>query len=145
MHCTYTREDGKNVPMVMGCYGIGISRTLQAIVEQYHDEYGIKWPLAVAPYPVVIVPVNYQDEDQRQLADALYEQLSASVDVILDDRSAKVGFKFKDWELIGIPYMVIVGKRSAEGIVEVKNRSTLEKKELPIKQAVSEVLAAVLQ
>lgn len=144
MKCVYVNEEGKNIPMVMGCYGIGVTRTLQSIVEQYHDEYGIKWPLNVAPYHAVIVPINYADEAQRELAEELYAELQRNhIEVILDDRSAKPGFKFKDWELIGIPFMVICGKRSSEKIVEFKDRLTMEKTELPIEEAVQKIKEAV--
>ncbi|MBQ3253043.1 MAG: proline--tRNA ligase [Acholeplasmatales bacterium] len=144
MKCTYVNEEGKNVPMVMGCYGIGVTRTLQSIVEQYHDEAGIKWPLNVAPYHAVIVPINYNDEAQKALALDLYDKLKkAKVEVILDDRNAKPGFKFKDWELIGIPFMVVCGKRSAEGIVEFKDRQTMEKEELTLDEALEKIKQAV--
>ena len=143
MKCVYTNEEGKNVPMVMGCYGIGVSRTLQSIVEQYHDDFGIKWPINVAPYHAVIVPINYNDQEQKNLADKIYDTINTKCEVVLDDRNAKPGFKFKDWELIGIPYMIICGKRSNEGIVELKNRSTLEKIELPFEEAIKVVIAAV--
>lgn len=144
MKCTYVNEQGKNVPMVMGCYGIGVTRTLQSIVEQYHDEFGIKWPLNVAPYHAVIVPINYKDEAQRELAEQIYAKLKAhKVEVILDDRDAKPGFKFKDWELIGIPFMVVCGKRAAEGIVEFKDRHTMEKVELSLDDAVNKIVEAV--
>lgn len=144
MHLTYVNEEGKNIPMEMGCYGIGVTRTLQAIIEQYHDEYGIKWPLNIAPYHVVIVPINYNDEEQKRLADTIYEELcKTSVEVILDDRLAKPGFKFKDWELIGIPYMIICGKRSNEKIVEFKVRNTLEKTEMSYNDAIKNVVEAV--
>lgn len=143
MNCTYVNEDGKNIPMVMGCYGIGVSRTLQSIVEQYHDEFGIKWPLNVAPYHLVIVPINFQDPDQQALSLYAYEALNSKAEVILDDRNAKPGFKFKDWELIGIPYMIICGKRSNEGIVEFKNRATLEKEELSIEEAINRMVKLV--
>ena len=144
MKCTYVNEQGKNVPMVMGCYGIGVTRTLQSIVEQYHDEFGIKWPLNVAPYHAVIVPINYKDEAQKALAHEIYEKLkTAKVEVILDDRDAKPGFKFKDWELIGIPFMVVCGKRASEGIVEFKDRQTMEKLELSLDEAVSKIIDAV--
>ncbi|MDE7264640.1 MAG: proline--tRNA ligase, partial [Anaeroplasmataceae bacterium] len=143
MNCTYVNEVGKNVPMVMGCYGIGVSRTLQSIVEQYHDEYGIKWPLNVAPYHVVIVPISYQDIEQQALSIKAYEALAGKAEVILDDRNAKPGFKFKDWELIGIPYMIICGKRSNEGIVEFKNRTTLEKEEIAIEEAINRIIKLV--
>ena len=143
MKCCYVNEEGKNVPMVMGCYGIGVSRTLQSIVEQYHDDFGIKWPLNVAPYHAVIVPINYNDEEQKKLADYAYSKLIGKSEVVLDDRNAKPGFKFKDWELIGIPYMIVCGKRSNEGIVEFKNRETLEKIELPIEEAIERIIAEV--
>lgn len=144
MKCDYVNEAGKNIPMVMGCYGIGVTRTLQSVVEQYHDEYGIKWPLNVAPYHAVIVPINYADEVQKALAEELYAKLQKRhVEVILDDRSAKPGFKFKDWELIGIPYMVVCGRKSAENIVEFKDRATMEKTELTIEEAIQRILDAV--
>lgn len=144
MKCTYVNEQGKNVPMVMGCYGIGVTRTLQSIVEQYHDEFGIKWPLNVAPYHAVIVPINYKDEEQKNLAEEIYAKLKAAkIEVILDDRDAKPGFKFKDWELIGIPFMVVCGKRACEGIVEFKDRHTMEKQELTVDEAVNKIIEAV--
>lgn len=144
MHCTYVNEEGKNMPMVMGCYGIGVSRTLQSIVEQYHDEFGIQWPLNVAPYHAVVVPINFNDAEQQKLCLKVYEALEKNrIEVILDDRNAKPGFKFKDWELMGIPYMLICGKRSIEGIVELKNRMTLEKQELPFDEALEIIMNAV--
>ncbi|MGM9970560.1 MAG: proline--tRNA ligase [Anaeroplasma sp.] len=144
MKCTYVNEEGKNIPMVMGCYGIGVTRTLQSIVEQYHDDAGIKWPLNVAPYHAVVVPINYNDDAQKMVAHQIYDSLLENkVEVILDDRNAKPGFKFKDWELIGIPYMIICGKRAAEGIVEIKNRMTLEKEETTIDQAIKVIIEAV--
>ena len=144
MKCVYVDEKGKNVPMVMGCYGIGVTRTLQSIVEQYHDDFGIKWPLNVAPYHAVIVPINYNDEAQKELALKLYKILRDNkIEVVLDDRNAKPGFKFKDWELIGIPYMVVCGKKSAEGICEFKDRSTMEKVEMTIEEAAEKIIAAV--
>jgi len=131
MSCTYKDEKGNDIPMVMGCYGIGVTRTLQSIVEQYHDESGIKWPLNVAPYHAVVVPVNYNDSEQSRLANEIYEELKKNkVEVILDDRDERPGFKFKDWELIGIPYIIVCGRRSNENVVEFKLRSTLEKTEL---------------
>lgn len=144
MKCTYVNEEGKNIPMSMGCYGIGVTRTLQSIVEQYHDAYGIQWPLNVAPYHAVIVPINYADELQQNLACRLYETLKEKhIEVILDDRNAKPGFKFKDWELIGIPFMVVCGKRSGENIVEFKDRKTMEKKEISLEEAVQIICDAV--
>ncbi|MBQ9124312.1 MAG: proline--tRNA ligase [Acholeplasmatales bacterium] len=144
MKCTYVNEQGKNVPMVMGCYGIGVTRTLQSIVEQYHDEFGIKWPLNVAPYHAVIVPINYNDEAQQALSLEIYKALKpTNVEVVLDDRNAKPGFKFKDWELIGIPYMIVCGKRAQEDIVELKNRHTMEKVEVTKEEAIEIIKNAV--
>ncbi len=144
MNCTFQDDDGKVKPMVMGCYGIGITRTMSAIIEQNHDDFGIIWPLNVAPYHSVIVPINYQDEAMKELSDKIHDELvSAKVEVVLDDRSAKAGFKFKDWELIGIPYQIVVGKRASEGIVEFKDRRTLEKTEMPYKEAIELIVNKV--
>ncbi len=144
MGCTYLDEFGSTKPMIMGCYGIGISRTLQSIIDQNHDEFGIKWPLNVAPYHAVVVPVNYKDEEMKKLADTIYDNLlNEDNEIILDDRDYKIGFKFKDWELIGIPYMIVVGRRASEGIVEVKDRYTNEKVEMSHKDAVKFILERV--
>ena len=144
MNCTYTDEKGANIPMVMGCYGIGVTRTMSSIIEQYHDEFGIKWPLNVAPYHVVIVPVKYADEAQKALADQIYAELKkARVEVILDDRNAGFGFKAKDWELIGIPYQIVVGREAANGTVELKVRATNEKTSINYEEATSIVVDAV--
>lgn len=138
MNCTYQSDDGTNVPMVMGCYGIGVTRTMSAIVEQNHDEFGIIWPLNVAPYHVVIIPINYQDDQMQVLSDKIHDELNKNhVEVVLDDRTQKAGFKFKDWELIGIPYQIIVGRRASEGIVELKDRRTLEKVEMNYLDAIN--------
>ncbi len=123
MGCTYVDENGKNVPMVMGCYGIGITRTMSSIVEQHNDQNGIVWPINVAPYTCVVVPVNSKDGEQTKLAQKIYSELKSNgVEVVIDDRDAKAGFKFKDWDLIGIPYMIIAGKNSCNNEVEFKNR-----------------------
>ncbi|MBO8141019.1 MAG: proline--tRNA ligase [Firmicutes bacterium] len=121
---TYLDERGESHPVVMGCYGIGISRTMAAIIEQHHDENGIRWPVSVAPYHVVIVPVKYEDERQRQAAEQLYRELSAAgVETVLDDRPERAGVKFKDADLIGFPLRITVGPRAlAEGSVELKSR-----------------------
>ena len=144
MNCTYTDETGTNVPMVMGCYGIGVTRTMSSIIEQHHDEFGIKWPLNVAPYHVVVIPVKYADEAQKALADKIYEELKkARVEVVLDDRNAGFGFKAKDWELIGIPYQIVVGREAANGIVEFKVRETNVKTAVNSEEAINEVINAV--
>ena len=144
MNCTYQNEEGKNVPMVMGCYGIGVTRTMSSIIEQYHDDFGICWPLNVAPYHAVVVPINYQDETMKAKADALYEELrKAKVEVILDDRDERPGFKFKDWELIGIPYIITVGRRAGEDICEFKDRKTLVKTEKTFNEAAELIINEV--
>ena len=144
LKCTYQDEQGKNVPMVMGCYGIGVTRTMSSIIEQNHDEFGISWPLNVAPYHAVVVPINYNDEVMRDGANYIYEKLKAAkVEVILDDRDAKPGFKFKDWELIGIPYVITVGRLAGEGICEFKTRKTLEKVEKSFDDSIQEIIKAV--
>ena len=144
MGCTYQDDDGKVKPMVMGCYGIGVTRTMSSIIEQNHDEFGIKWPLNVAPYHCVIVPISFKDETQKAVAISMYEELKAKgVEVILDDRDERPGFKFKDWELIGIPYIITVGRKANEGIVEFKLRSTNIKEEKTIEDAKNIVLTAV--
>ncbi len=144
MKCTYQSQSGENVPMVMGCYGIGITRTMSSIIEQHHDEFGIKWPLNVAPYHCVVVPVNYNDETQKNLATEIYSNLLKNkVEVILDDRDAKPGFKFKDWELIGIPYIIIVGRNAINNIVEFKVREDNIKNEMNANDAMNVVLEAV--
>lgn len=144
MNCTYQNESGQNVPMVMGCYGIGVTRTMSSIIEQNHDEFGISWPLNVAPYHVVIVPINYNDETMKKVSDELYTSFKNNkVEVILDDRDERPGFKFKDWELIGIPYIVTVGKKAGENIVEFKERKTMIKEEKDINEVLSIVTDAV--
>lgn len=123
MNATFIDENGKNVPFVMGCYGIGVTRTMASIIEQHHDENGIIWPLSVAPYHVLVIPVNIKDEAQMKIANKLYDELrKIGVDAILDDRNERPGVKFKDSELIGIPMRVTVGKKITDGEVEFKLR-----------------------
>lgn len=144
MRCTFLNEKGEEKPMVMGCYGIGVTRTMSAIIEQNHDEYGICWPLNVAPYHVVIIATNYNDETIRKVSDSMYETLLANkIEVVLDDRDAKVGFKFKDWDLIGIPLIITVGRRANEGIVEYKVRKDNIKSEKTVEEAINEVINKV--
>ncbi len=144
MRCTFLNEKGEEKPMVMGCYGIGVTRTMSAIIEQNHDEYGICWPLNVAPYHVVIIATNYNDEEIRRVSDSMYETLLANkIEVVLDDRDAKVGFKFKDWDLIGIPLIITVGRKANEGIVEYKVRKDNVKSEKTVEEAINEVINKV--
>lgn len=145
MNAVYTDVNGKTHPYVMGCYGIGISRTAAAAVEAHHDEHGIKWPLAIAPYHAIIVPVNIQDELQMKVANALYETLqNAGVEVVLDDRDERAGVKFKDADLIGFPYRITVGKTISEGLVECKIRETDELIKLTPEDAKQQIIDAVL-
>ena len=145
MNAVYTDVNGKTHPYVMGCYGIGISRTAAAAVEAHHDEHGIKWPLAIAPYHVVIVPVNIQDEAQMNVANALYEVLkNAGVEVVLDDRDERAGVKFKDADLIGFPFRITVGKTISEGLVECKIRETDELVKMTPDDVKQNIIDAVL-
>lgn len=124
MNAKFIDEDGKEKPFIMGCYGIGVTRTMASIIEQHHDDNGIIWPLSVAPYHVSVISVNVKDEDQVNAANELYEKLtSMGVEVLLDDRNERAGVKFKDSELMGIPMRVTVGKKISDGEVEFKLRN----------------------
>ena len=128
----------------MGCYGIGVSRTMQAIVEQHHDEHGIIWPMSVAPYHVIIDLVGIKDETQKALAEDLYAKLQQrGVEVILDDRDERPGVKFKDADLIGIPIRIVVGKKAADGIVEYKLRRGGDVLELSAEEALAKAVELV--
>ncbi len=123
MQAFYKDENQTDQPMVMGCYGIGVTRTMAAVVEQHHDENGIIWPMSVAPYHIIVELLNIKDEVQVSLAEELYERLQvAGAEVILDDRDERPGVKFKDADLIGIPLRITVGKKAAERQVEFKLR-----------------------
>jgi len=127
MNATYLDENGKSQPMIMGCYGIGVSRTLAAVAEQFNDENGLVWPAQIAPFEVHLIPINLKDEAQAKLASELYEQLKAqALEVLMDDRAERPGVKFADSDLIGLPVRVTVGKKAAEGVVELKVRKTGE-------------------
>ncbi|MDD5050231.1 MAG: proline--tRNA ligase [Candidatus Pacebacteria bacterium] len=139
MGATYKGEDGKPHPLWMGCYGIGTTRLMQAIVEQNRDKDGIIWPVSVAPFRVEIIPVKYDNPDQRKVSDTLYERLAGrGIPVLLDDReSLQGGAKFKDADLIGCPWRITVGRRAAEGIVELRNRRTQEVTELGLEDVIN--------
>jgi prolyl-tRNA synthetase len=123
MNATFIGEDGKHQPAIMGCYGIGISRTLMASVEQHSEEGGILWPDEIAPFKVHLIPINLNDEAQEKVTMELYEKLNENgVEVLLDDRSERAGSKFKDADLIGLPYRVIIGKHAEDGNVEFVDR-----------------------
>lgn len=128
LRATFLDENGKEKPLIMGCYGIGVSRTLAAAIEQSHDENGIIWPKNIAPYQVVLVPINNKNEAQMNLAQAIYDQLqNTSIDVVLDDRKERAGVKFKDADLIGYPLRVTIGPKAVdEDKLEIKVRKTGE-------------------
>jgi prolyl-tRNA synthetase len=144
MKATYLDRNGQEQLMVMGCYGIGIGRTVAACIEQNHDEKGIVWPMSVAPYHVIITPVNINDARLAGAAEEIYGALTAAgLDVILDDRDERAGVKFNDADLIGIPLRVTIGpKRIAEGRVEVRERKTGETKVLTIPEALDFIISA---
>lgn len=127
MGATYLDENGKTNIMTMGCYGIGVSRTMAAAIEQNNDENGIVWPVAIAPYVVDVIPANMKNVDQVALAEKIYSELGeAGIDTIIDDRNERAGFKFKDADLIGFPFKVVSGKMADQGKVEIKVRRTGE-------------------
>ena len=134
LDATYLDENGQEQLMVMGCYGVGVSRTMAAAIEQHHDADGIIWPASIAPYQVVIVPINTKDEPQMTMAEQIYRELSAAgVEVVLDDREERSGVKFKDADLIGYPLRITVGPKALkENCVELKVRRTKESLLLPL-------------
>ena len=128
----------------MGCYGIGVTRTLAAVVEQHHDDNGIIWPMSVAPYHVIITLVKPDDEAQATVAEKIYQSLAdARVEVLLDDRKERPGVKFKDADLLGIPVRITVGKLAGEGKVEYKLRRDADKEEITIEEAISRAIEIV--
>jgi prolyl-tRNA synthetase len=135
MHASVLDEQGNAVTLYMGCYGIGVTRVVAAAIEQNHDANGIRWPEAIAPFQVILVPINYQKSAQvQQTADALYEQFNAAgIDVLLDDRDARPGVKFADSELMGIPHRIVIGERGlAAGNLEYRHRSETESTEISV-------------
>ena len=144
MNAVYLDENGRNQPMIMGCYGIGVSRTLAAVAEQFNDENGLLWPTNLAPYHVHLIPVNMKDENQAALAEELYSSLKKQgYDVLMDDRQERPGVKFADSDLIGLPVRITVGKKASEGIIEVKIRKSGEMMEIGT-DALVETLSEIL-
>lgn len=139
MNATFLDNQGKAQPLLMGCYGIGVSRTLSAIVEQNNDENGIIWPKSVTPFDLHLITINPKKDDQRELADQLYTQLKENYAVLYDDRKERAGVKFNDADLIGLPVRVVVGKNAAEGIVEVKRRDTGESEDVHVDNLINYV------
>ena len=134
MNAKFLDNQGKAQPLIMGCYGIGVSRTLSAIVEQNNDENGIIWPKSVTPFDLHLITINPKKEEQLELGDKLYSELQSKYDVLYDDRKERAGVKFNDADLIGLPIRIVVGKNASEGIVEVKVRLTGESEEVHINE-----------
>ena len=144
MNAIYKDENQQDHPLVMGCYGIGVSRTLAAVIEQRHDEDGIIWPVSVAPYHVIVTLVKPKDETQSKLAEDIYQRLlTAGVEAVIDDRDERPGVKFKDADLLGFPIRITVGKRAGEGIVEYKLRRDSEKTEISVEEAIENAINLV--
>lgn len=138
---TYLDESGKNKTVIMGCYGIGVTRCLAAAVEQCHDDNGIIWPVSIAPYQAIVVPANYKSEEQTAEAERIYAALcDAGIETLIDDRAERAGVKFKDADLIGIPVRIVVGKKIGDGIVEYKERTMEKAEEMAAEDAVSKVV-----
>ncbi|WP_415330174.1 proline--tRNA ligase [Clostridium perfringens] len=140
MGATFIDEDGKAKPFIMGCYGIGVTRTVASIIEQHNDENGIIWPLEIAPYHVSVIPANVKNEEQATKAEEIYNELrKMGVEALLDDRKERAGVKFKDSELMGIPMRITVGKMIGEGQVEFKLRNGGEVETLSIEEVYNRV------
>lgn len=137
MGATYTNENGEEMPLVMGCYGLGVSRLAQAAVEQSYDKDGIIWPVAIAPYHAIVIVPNINDQKQMEVAEKLYYDLNKiGIETLLDDRNERAGVKFKDADLVGIPYRIVTGRSLKEGKVEVVQRKTKEAENIPIQEVV---------
>lgn len=148
LKATYLDENGKDKPMVMGCYGIGVSRTMAAAIEQNNDEHGIVWPVSIAPYAVAVIPISSKDTEQLALAEKIYGELNKnSIEAVLDDRNERPGVKFKDADLIGYPLRITVGPKAiSENVVEVKVRRTGQTHLFEVQnylEAVNELLATL--
>ena len=137
LEANFLDQNGVSKPFIMGSYGIGISRSISAVVEQYHDDKGIIWPTSVAPFEVIITLIKPNDEEQANLAEKIYKELKAKkIDVLLDDRNERPGVKFNDRDLIGIPYRITVGKDAVNSIIEYSTRAEMENKNLDADEAI---------
>ena len=140
----YLDENSEQQTVIMGCYGIGVTRCLAAAVEQLHDDNGIIWPVSIAPYEALVIPANHKSEEQTAAAEEIYEKLNASgIETLIDDRSERAGVKFKDADLIGIPVRIVAGKKLGEGIVEYKERTMEKAIEMTIDEAIDKVVEFV--
>jgi prolyl-tRNA synthetase len=145
MGATVLTEEGKPVPIIMGSYGIGVERIITAAIEQHHDADGIIWPKSIAPFDVVVTVTNMKDQGLRETAEKLYKDLQrAGLEVLLDDRDERAGVKFKDADLIGIPYRITIGKKAADGVVELFERQTKTSKDVKLSEIVSRVQTLAL-
>ena len=137
MNGTYLDENGKAKPYIMGCYGIGVSRLIAAIIEQNNDENGIIWQKEVAPYLVHLVCLDMKKEEQKEISEKIYTKLlKENIEVLYDDRIERPGVKFNDADLIGLPIQIIVGKKVSDGIAEIKIRRTGEKLEVKVEELI---------
>jgi prolyl-tRNA synthetase len=144
LEARFTNEAGKEESLWMGCYGIGVSRLAQAAVEQNHDGNGLRWPVAIAPFEVIVVSASAQDPGQVSLAEQLYQRLrSAGIDALLDDRDERAGVKFKDADLIGIPWHLVVGRGAAQGLVELVCRGDGQRQDLSVEEALQQLIATI--
>ena len=145
MNATFLDSDGKEHFMVMGCYGIGVGRTVAAAIEQGNDENGMILPLPIAPFEVDVLPVNTTSPESMEVARKIYgELLAGGVDAVLDDRDERPGVKFKDCDLIGIPFRVTIGEKNLkEGLVEIKRRESREFEKVPVAEATRRILQYV--
>jgi prolyl-tRNA synthetase len=135
---TYTNEQGEEKPLIMGCYGVGVSRLAQAAVEQSYDKDGIVWTTAIAPYQAIVVIPDIAKAEQVQAAEKLYDELNqAGIETLLDDRNERAGVKFKDADLIGIPYRLVTGRSLQQGKIEVVKRASKESQEVALEDVVT--------
>ena len=145
MGATFLDKDGEAKPIIMGCYGLGVTRTVAAAIEAFHDENGIIWPMSIAPYQVLVLPINVSHAETFSTAEAIYNDLrGAGIEVLLDDRDERPGVKFKDADLIGIPLRITVGEKGLkDGVVELKERSSSEVKRVKLEEAAAAARALV--
>lgn len=145
MNANFLDENGKAKPFIMGCYGIGVSRLVAAVIEQNHDDKGCIWTKETAPFMVDIIVSNSKKEEEANAGEQIYADLKAAgIDTILDDRiNARFGFKMGDFELLGFPYAVVIGKKLPEGFVEIVDRKTLEKTDVKVEEVVSKILELI--
>ena len=144
LHATFLDENGKEQFFWMGSYGVGVTRSVSAIVEQFHDDKGIVWPIAMAPFEAIVTIVNTKKEEQSSLGEEIYKRLlKEGIDVLLDDRNERAGVKFNDRDLIGIPLRISVGKAASQGLVEYSTRQEGQNEEIPVEDAINRILETV--